>query len=86
LKKQTIKEQTKIKQIEIPLKEEKIQEEDTNRIKQITLIPLGCQIIKICPVCNSKMKKKKLKREMDNLKQKIICKKCGFAKELNFEV
>lgn len=79
-----LKKQVEKKQIEIPQKEE-ISEKD-NPIKQISLIPLGCQIIKVCPICNSKLKKKKLTRELNNLRQKIICKKCNYVRELNFEV
>ena len=46
------------------------------------------QELKLCPLCNSKLKKKKIKREGDVLKQVVKCKKwsCPFEKEFVFNV
>lgn len=43
---------------------------------------------KLCPLCNSKLKRKKITQEGDILKQKVICKnrKCNFQKELIYSL
>lgn len=49
---------------------------------EIKLIEANDTILKICPVCNSKIKKQKVIQEYGNFRQLFKCKKCPFSKEI----
>jgi hypothetical protein len=71
-------ERKKLEEIKLP------QEETKTETQEIRLIPINDELLKICPLCNSKIKKSWVKRNGFDLIQHFKCKKkaCNFRKEI----
>jgi hypothetical protein len=60
---------------------EEIKQEISNP-DEIKLVEANDTIFKICPICNSKIKKQKVIQEYGTFRQIFKCKKCPFSKEV----
>lgn len=49
---------------------------------EVKLIEANDTILKICPVCQNKMKRMKVMQDIDSFRQLFKCKKCPFSKEI----
>jgi len=67
---------------DLPQKQEVIEEH-----KQVEVKPFG-ESYTNCPLCNGKLKRKRLKKEGNILKQKVKCKnrRCNFEREYVFSI
>lgn len=73
------------KPIEIGSKEkveDLIPKETYSNPNEFKLIEANDTILKICPVCQNKMKRKKVMQDIDSFRQLFKCKKCPFSKEI----
>jgi hypothetical protein len=91
-----IKEKKKL--LKLKKEEEKIKEEERKKLEEIKipqeiiktetqeirLIPANDELLKICPLCNSKIKRSKVRRNGFDLIQHFKCKNkaCNFRKEI----
>lgn len=49
---------------------------------EIRLVEANDTILKVCPVCQSKIKKTKIQKELECFRQIFKCSKCPFSKEI----
>jgi len=78
------------------LKEIERKKEEENLLKQEIPMPSASQNIelkendyidlRICPLCNNKLKRKKVRQENFVLTQILKCKKCGYKKEITLKI
>lgn len=67
----------------IPSFDEERAEKETEDVR---LSSYGEISFRFCPSCNSKLKRKKVKKNSNVLIQSFRCKKCGFYKEVSFVI
>jgi hypothetical protein len=63
-------------------KSKEIPKEVYSKPNEVKLIEANDTILKFCPVCQAKMKRQKVKQELDTFRQIFKCKKCPFQKEI----
>jgi hypothetical protein len=64
---------------------EEIKQEISNP-DEIKLVEANDTIFKICPICNSKIKKQKVIQEYGTFRQIFKCKKCNYSKTITISI